>query len=292
MWTRDASTTTSPKPRHRYDRITRSHLPFIETAYQKADHYEMSTPVSTTVIALDVPVATTPVSAGLKANFAHLVGNVMRQLGYISPEVPSGHATGLYLTVTLAPEAKADIALRRLAAAIADFEGKSSPLRVRAVAHYGTVFRNETGGSVSYLGSAIRAAQHALENTPPSAGITATRDFSDFAASSKLPFRFEGQNAAADVQGPSSVFFVEQTAATSTAAGEQPALDPGVVQYLKKRLAEDVGPFAGPMVDMAARSVSSADLLVAKLTNEVENPKARQLFEADALAFIKSRSRK
>jgi hypothetical protein len=231
--------------------------------------------------------------AGTRASFEQQVIGVLKQLGYVSPEVPGDHPTGLYLTLTLPPEAKADAALGRLAAAIADFEGQNKPLRIRAVAHHGTVFRTEAGGKASYMGSAIRAAQNALSNMPATAGLTATRDFSDYAASSKLPFRFEGQDKAADAQGPISVFFVEKAGAEEKDATGGPApLDPEVVQYLKKRLAEDVGPFAAPMVDMALRSATTANLLVAKLTNEIDNPVARQRFEADALAFLNSRGKK
>jgi hypothetical protein len=241
----------------------------------------LNKPVSTVVVAIEIPGAPAAPPADLKSLFDQLVAAPCATLGYATQE-----AGGLNLTVTLSPEAAADAALRRIAVAVAEYDAKVPMMKARGLFHYGTVFRNEgTGGRVTYLGSAIRAAQTNLRRITAAAGIFASRDFADYVVANRAAFSLE---VAAGTEEVRPVRFAERRQASG---GEVPGSDPQFLATLKKRLAQDIGPFAGPLVDNTKHSTMSARELVNALSHEIDKPEARQKFEVDMLAYIKSRSR-
>ena len=76
-------------------------------------------------------------------------------------------------------------------------------------------------------------------------------------------------------------------AVQDSAAG---ALDAGFVEFAKRRLTEEIGPFANALVDRAAKSAGNADQVIAQLIRDIDNPSARKKFEEDLLRFVKSRA--
>lgn len=194
-----------------------------------------------------------------------------------------------HLALTLSPETNVGTALRRLATAIAEFEGLCAPLRARAVVHHGVVFRTESGGNVGYVGSAIRSAQSTLKRAPATVGLAATHEFSGFASKMDRVIRL-GPISGSNVDRLSSIGFVEALDPTpGKSSGRLSATDPELLQFLKKRLAVDVGPFASVLVDTALHSASTASQLVAELSREVDDAAARRRFESDVRAYVKSR---
>lgn len=242
----------------------------------------MNKPVSTVVVAIDVPAAPDAPSVEARAIFERQVLAPCAGVGYATQETG-----GLNVTVTLPPESSGDSALRRIGIACAEYEGQSGGLRARVLIHYGTVFRNEgTGGRVTYLGSAIRGAQTALRRITAMNGVFASKDFADHLSGFK-PGTF-GMDILAGADDARPVRFEERRKPTG---GEVPGSDPQFLMALKKRLAEEIGPFAGPMVDNTKHSTMSAKELVNALSHEIDRPESRQKFEMDMLAYIKSRTR-
>lgn len=244
----------------------------------------VSAPVSTTVIAFDI-VGADSFEGGVLDSFDKVV-TAARGLGFATQEPGKPN-----LTLTLAPEAAITETLSRIAAAVAGFDGAAAPLRVRAVANYGIVFRAESGGQVSFSGSAIRATQSALRRAPASGGLMATRDFAAQASKvADLPFRFEAMSDAAGAEGLSHLVF--GAAGTTQVGGgfNLSSNDPAFVAFVKRRLAMDIGPFAGALVDRALRSSTVATQLVKALSREIENPVARATFEQEVFQFIKSQN--
>lgn len=247
---------------------------------------QVSAPVSTTTVALDVPGAEAA-DAGVSASFDEVLA-VARELGFVTQE-----PTGLNLTLTLSPEAALGAALRQLAGSVAGFEEAAPPLRVRAVVHHGVVFRTESAGQVSYVGSAIRSAQSALRRAPVAGGMMATRDFTAYAAKfMDLPFSLVATGGAAAADGMSQVVFADNAAALLRAGDRLASADPAFVEFVKRRLAEDLGPFASALVERAIRSAATATQMVPAVSRDIDDPEARARFEKDALRYIKSRTKK
>ncbi len=244
---------------------------------------QVSAPVSATVIAFDL-VGAVLADPGVSAKFDTL-GAVVRALGYATQDPGKPN-----LTLTLSPEAAIAAAVSRVAAAIAQFDAAATPSRICAVVHYGVVFRSETGGVSSFSGSAIRATQSALRRAPQSGSLMATRDFATQASTlADLPFRFEAMGGASGAEGLSHVVF--GAAASANVGYTLPSNDQAFVEFVKRRLATDIGPFAGALVDRALRSSSVATQLVKSLSREIDNPDARVSFEHEVFQFIKSRDR-
>jgi hypothetical protein len=242
----------------------------------------MNAPVSTTVIAIDIPLAGGKVHATAVDHFEQSIAATLRQLGYVLADQGD-----LQLTLTISPNAAVGPALQRLAGAISEFESVCPPLKVRGVIHYGLVFPSGAGSETSYMGSAIRSAQSTLRRSVPTMGLAATQEFTQYAARlPSLTVRFEAQTGGAAADGLSTVIFTKQSETGLLSS------DGEFVQFLKKRLAEDLGPFAGALVDNARRSVTLAKDLVAALSHEVDDAGARKRFEMEALAYIKSRGSK
>lgn len=245
----------------------------------------VSAPVSTTVFAFDI-VGADSFAGGVLESFDKLVA-AARGLGFVTQDPGKPN-----LTLTLAPEAATVEAVNRIAAALAGFDGAAAPLRVRVVGHYGVVFRTESAGQVSFAGSAIRSTQSALRRAPNGGSMMATRDFAAQASRlADLPFRFEAMSDAAGAEGLSHLVFGAAGAAQEAVGHELPSNDQAFVTFVKRRLATDIGPFAGALVDRALRSSTAATQLVKVLSREIENPVARAGFEHEVFQFIKSLNR-
>lgn len=245
----------------------------------------VSAPVSTTVFAFDIAGADT-FAAGVLESFDKVVA-ALQGLGFVTQEPGKPN-----ITLTLAPEAAIAEVLSRIAAALAGFDAAAKPLRARAVGHYGVVFRTEADGQVSFAGSAIRSTQSALRRAPLNGSLMATRDFAAQAAKlADLGFRFEAMSDAAGAEGLSHVVSGAGGPAQEGIGFNLPSNDPAFVAFVKRRLATDIGPFAGALVDRALRTSTAATQLVKALSKEIENPVARTAFEQEVFQFIKSQNR-
>jgi len=245
----------------------------------------MEAPVSTTVIAVSLPASGTPVGANVRTNFERLVVAIIRELGFTLKD-----PDGLGLTIVLAPDMTIAKALRLLASVIAVFEERCPPIRVKSLLHYGLVFRQENAGVVSYLGSAIRSANTLLARVTAMGGAFATKDFQDYALKvGSLPITMAAQPEAGSANPLLVVRFLERASPAAKTGRLLLSSDDAFLQFLKKRLASDLGPFAGPLVDNTNRSVTSAQELTHAVSHEVDDPKARQAFEVEVLAAVDAR---
>jgi hypothetical protein len=245
----------------------------------------VSAPVSTTVIAFDIAGADS-LEGGTRGSFDKVVA-AARGLGFVTQDAGKPN-----LTLTLAPDAPVAEALSRIAAVIAEFNGAAAPLRVRAISHYGVVFRVEDGGQVSFSGSASRSTQSALRRAPDSGSLMATRDFAALASKfAGLPFHFEAMNDAAGAEGLSHIVIGTKGVVQGALGNALPGSDPAFVAFVKRRLATDIGPFAGALVDRALQSTMEAGQMVKALSREIENPVARAAFEQEGFRFIKAQSK-
>lgn len=248
---------------------------------------EVSAPVSTTVIAFDVAgagAAQTGVSTGVDRIVA-----VARSLGFVTHD-----AAQSTLTLTLAPDSEIDPAMCEIAAAVAEFDQAASPAQMRVMIHHGVVFRAESAGQTTYVGSAIRSTQSALRRAPADGRFMATQEFSGYAAKlNGLSFRLEAMTGAAVGDRTSEVVFangaVKEIAPRQSGPGPV-AIDHAFVEFAKRRLAEDVGPFAGALVERAVKSSTAFEQLLPALSREVSGAVARARFEKDMLHFVESRS--
>lgn len=238
---------------------------------------DVAAPVSITVIALDV-VSPPDNLAAVQSSF----GRVLVLLGSLGAVL--GDADGLAATLALEPDSDLSAALNRLARIIGDFE-ENSAARLRALIHYGTAFRaRDISGRNLFQGSAVRSVSNSLKRSALSAGVFATGDFAHYAATLKGVPDFEVLRAGAD--GISPVVLGERRKPTTT---ELHSTDPQLVDWLKARLARDLGPFAAALVDNASHSTRTAKELAAAVGHEIVNPGARQEFDADVFKYIRSR---
>lgn len=245
----------------------------------------VSAPVSTTVFAFDI-VGADSFAGEVLEGFEKVVATA-RELGFVTQDPGKPN-----VTLTLAPDAAIAEALSRIAAALTGFDAAATPLRARAVGHYGVVFRTEADGQVSFAGSAIRSTQSALRRAPGNGSLMVTRDFATQAAKlADLPFRFDAMSDAAGAEGLSHVVSGAAGAAQEGVGFNLPGNDPAFVAFVKRRLATDIGPFAGALVDRALRTSTVATQLVKALSREIENPVARAAFEQEVFQFIKSQNR-
>lgn len=247
---------------------------------------QVSAPVSTIVIASDIAGATA-FGANVLQAFDQVLA-VARALGFLTQDPGRPN-----LTLTLSPDQDGGGPLGALAKAAADFDAQVQPLRLRTMVHYGVVFRTETASGVSYLGSAIRSAQSALRRAPAAGGMLATADFASYAAKlPSLPFRVQAVTGAAAVDGLSELVFgaAAGTAGAGATHAAPGAVDAALVDFLKRRLADEIGPFANALVDRAAGGGASAEQVLAALGQHVDNAVARKKFEDDVQRFVKSRA--
>lgn len=245
---------------------------------------QVSAPVSTTVIAIDLAGAEA-FGAAVLAAFAQVV-DAARALGFVTQEPGRPN-----LTLTLAPELEAGAILGRIARSTVSFDAVAAPVRCRLMAHYGVVFRTEGVGEVSYVGSAIRSTQSALRRAPASGSLMATPDFAAYAGKlAGLPFKLQPLSGGSAADGLVQMVFPGINAAAGGSA-VLPSADAAFVEFVKRRLAADIGPFAAALVDRAIRATAAAEQLVPALSRDIDDPAARSRFEADVLSFIKSQTR-
>lgn len=244
---------------------------------------QVSAPVSTTVVAGDIAGATA-YSAAVIEGFERVLATA-RSLGFVTQDPGRPN-----LTLTLAPDQDLASPLDTLASASAGFDTIASPLRLRLVLHFGVVFRTESPEGVSYVGSAIRSTQSALRRSPASGGLRATAEFAAHVANiGNLPFRLQPCAEAAAVEGLSQLVFGAPPAAP-VAGVANGAVDAEFVAYAKRRMAQEIGPFANALVDRTVRAATATDQVVALLCNEIDNPAARRKFEDDLKRFANTRA--
>jgi hypothetical protein len=249
---------------------------------------QVSAPVSTTVIASDIAGATAFGAAALEG-FESIVA-AARGMGFVTQE--SGRPN---LTLTLSPDQDPGAPLEALARAAKGFDAAASPLRLRSMVHFGVVFRTESPEGVSYVGSAIRSTQSALRRAPPTGGFLATADFAAHATKrGGLSVGLQPFTEGAAVEGMCQIVFGGAPPAPGVAgngaAGSGGGIDAVFLDFVKRRLAEEIGPFANALADRAVRGVTVPNQVLAVLGREIENPAARKKFEDDLLRFVKSRA--
>lgn len=245
---------------------------------------QVSAPVSTTVIASDIAGAAAFGAAALE-RFEQLLA-VVRSLGFVTQDPGRPN-----LTLTLTPDQEPGTALDAMAKAAAAFDAAVKPLSLRSVVHFGVVFRTESAAGVSYVGSAIRTTQSALRRVPAAGGFLATAEFAAFAAQHpQLPFRMQPVMGGTAIDGLHNLLF--GAVAAEVGPGLAPtsgAVDADFVEFAKRRLAEEIGPFANALVDRAVRAATAADQVAGLLAHDIDDPAARKKFEEDMLRFAKSR---
>jgi hypothetical protein len=224
------------------------------------------------VIALDV------VGGAAGAYFEALV-TAARGVGFVGREADASS-----FTLTLAPEASAIEAVLKVSAAASGFDAAARTASARGVVHRGTVFRAEAGSQLGYVGSAIRSTQSILKRAPTQGGLYASKDFAQYVgALGALPFSLTSLNGSS-IDGLSVFNFAASTQAE--AKNGIGVRDPAAIAFLKKRLAQDVGPFAAPLVDRAVQGSTAANELVLLLGRIIDNPAARKVFEDDVRNFL------
>ncbi|MBI5899665.1 MAG: hypothetical protein HZB40_10610 [Rhodocyclales bacterium] len=245
---------------------------------------QVSAPVSTTVVASDIAGAAA-FGAAVLERFEQVLA-VVRGLGFVTQEPGRPN-----LTLTLAPDQEPGSALDAMAKAAAGFDAAVTPLSLRSVVHFGVVFRTESATGVSYVGSAIRTTQSALRRVPSAGGFLATAEFAVYAAKyPQLPFRMRPVTSGAAIDGLSHLLFGDIAADMAPASAVASGIaDAAFVEFAKRRLAEEIGPFANALVDRAVRAATATDQLVSQLASDIDNPAARKKFEDDMLRFAKSR---
>lgn len=242
----------------------------------------VSAPVSTIVIASDIAGAASFSAPVLDAFEQVLVA--ARALGFVSQDPGRPN-----LTLTLSPEQDAGAPLEALARAATGFDQQADPLRLRSMVHFGVVFRTESDDGVSYLGSAIRSAQSALRRAPATGGILATAEFAGFAGKlTGASFRLQPLSSGAAVEGLAELVF----GGSRAAAADTPAnpVDGAFIDFVKRRLADDIGPFANALVERAAASWGTPDQVIVALGKNIDKEQTRKKFEEDVLRFVKSRA--
>jgi hypothetical protein len=243
----------------------------------------MNAPVTTTVISVEVPIAGGAARNEISAAFEKTITATAQRIGSITKD-----QGGPQLAVTLPPDLPVGAPIQQMVNAIAEFEAACEPHKVRGVVHHGVVFRSETGGKISYLGSAIRSAQSGLKRLLIPGGLVATREFAAYASGfNPPPVPLQAMPASPD--GFSLIPLEAKGGASAGKTGSLSSSDPDFLQFLKKRLAEDLGPFATAMAENARRNHATAPPLVADLAREIDNADARRKFEADMTAYLRKR---
>jgi hypothetical protein len=243
----------------------------------------MNAPVTTTVISVEVPIAGGAARSEVTATFERTIAATAARIGSITKD-----QGGPQLAVTLPPDLPVGAPIQQLVNAIAEFEAACEPHKVRGVVHYGVVFRSEAGGKTSYLGSAIRSAQSGLKRLLIPGGLAATREFAAYAGGFNPP-PVPLQPIPASPDGFSLIPLEAKGGNSPGKTGSVSSSDPDFLAFLKKRLAEDLGPFASAMAENARRNHATAPTLVADLAREIDNVAARKEFESDLTAYLKKR---
>lgn len=240
---------------------------------------DFTAPVSITVIAIDVIVAQDPEAA--KTGFCQSL-SLLASLGAITQD-----RSGLVGTLALDPEADINSAINRLGGIVGDFEERCPEAQMRLLMHYGTAFRaRDAEGRDCFQGSALRSVANTLKRSSLDPGIYATSDFAAYVAGLKTVLGFD--LLPPDADGFQTILPGERR---KPPTNELHSTDPTLVEWLKARLARDLGPFASPLVDNASHSTRTAKELAAAVGHEIVNPSARQRFDSDVFRYLKNRER-
>lgn len=240
---------------------------------------DVSAPVSIAVIAVDVLPA-----SGADAATQEGFEQTARRLGGVGAVIKGG-GTDLMLTVALEPDTEVDMALNQLGSIVADFDEQYRTERLRILVHYGTAFRAiDASGRATFQGSAVRSVSNALKRSSLAGGVYATSDFAGYASGLKGVPAFEVLKAGGD--GFSPLLLGDRP---KIVANEIHSTDPELVDWLKARLARDLGPFAAPLIDNASHATRTAKELAAAVGHEIVDARARQRFDADVFKYLRSR---
>jgi len=240
---------------------------------------DVSAPVSIAVVAIDVLAA-----SGAEVSTQEGFEQTATRLGSVGTVI-KGDAADLTLTVALEPDAEVGASLNQLGSLVADFDEQYRTERLRILVHYGTAFRAiDAVGRASFLGSAIRSVSNALKRSSLGGGVYATPDFAGFAAGLKGAAGFDVLKAGADGFSP-----LQLGDRPKIVANEIHSTDPQLVDWLKARLARDLGPFASALIDNASHATRTAKELAAAVGHEIVDARARQRFDADVFKYLRSR---
>ena len=94
---------------------------------------------------------------------------------------------------------------------------------------------------------------------------------------------------AATLDGLSQLVFGIAPGASHAEAAKGSA-DAEFLAYVKRRLAQEIGPFANALVDRTVRAATATEQIVALLCHEIDNPAARKKFEDDLKRFANTRA--
>ena len=240
---------------------------------------DVSAPISITVIALEVIPATA--NPGTTQMGFERVLSMLDALGAVTHD-----RNALGGTIGLEPDADILSAITRLDSIMGDFEERCVPAQLRALIHFGTAFRaRAANGGTHFQGSAVRSVGTTLKRAALPPGIFATPDFSNVASGLRGVLGFEGLGP--EFNGITRIALAShRVAATSH---ELHSTDPDLVDWLKARLAKDLGPFASALIDNASHSTRTAKELAAAVGHEIVNPSDRQRFDADVFKYIQTR---
>lgn len=240
---------------------------------------DVSAPNSITVIAIEV-ISLPDNPATTQMGFDRTL-DMLSSLGVVTSD-----ANALGATVSLEPDADIPSIMSRLDSIVADFEKRSAPARLRLLVHYGTAFRAKSpDGVLFFQGSAVRSAGNSLKRSSLPSGIFATPDFFNFVAALKGATGFEIRKS--EFPGFFSISIVLPHPPSTS--HELHSTDPDLVDWLKSRLAKDLGPFASALIDNASHSTRTAKELAAAVGHEIVNPRDRQRFDADVFKYIQTR---
>ena len=245
---------------------------------------DVSAPVSIVVVAIEVATTPAAVSASeadtLKRDFEWVL-DMLEVIG-----TPVADAGGLSAVVGFEPSSEMPAAVSQLDSIVCDFAERYPPRKLRALIHIGTAFRARTAtGGQCFQGSAVRSATNTLKRSSLPSGIFATPDFASFSNSLKGVFGYEIKKC--DTAGFCPVVVAVHRPAAS--GHELHSTDPELVEWLRARLAKDLGPFASALLDNASHSTRTAKELAAAVGHEIVNPRDRARFDADVFKYIQSR---
>lgn len=151
-------------------------------------------------------------------------------------------------------------------------------LVTRLLAHHGTVFVQQSAQSQDYVGSALRTVQAELNRAVakpfraataafasqmqalPATGLQVAEPQREFVAHPLLALQFN----------PVAVSKPEQTGLGH--------LNPVDIEYVRKQMTRQMGPFANTLVDTAVRRSRSQQELVINLSLGIDDPRVRTLF--------------
>ncbi|MFT3736631.1 MAG: hypothetical protein QM776_16715 [Rhodocyclaceae bacterium] len=248
----------------------------------------MAASLLTTVIGLEVLFGEPPDSVQ-QNDFQRIVGTAARQFG--SPVAAGILNRAIQLHLVITPEHPVAPTLRRLSASMDELLGMHPTALTRLLAHHGVVFINEADGRKSYVGSAIRSMQSFVRRLGDLDGLYGTREFAAHVATwAQSPLRLAEVQGVEGLDGLVEIRFDAGFVVPALKPDAAVVVDAALLHYIKRRLAEELGPLAAALVDAAQRTSPSASDLVKEMAAEIDDVAARKRFEADLAAFLKKLS--